>query len=392
MFVIVGGAPFVFGPAEPEHREVNMNPDAVVIVSAARTPIGSFNGALSTVPLRDVGSAVIKAVLQRAAVKPEDVSEVIMGHVLTAGHGQNPARQASVGAGVPYAVPAWSCQMVCGSGLKATPHVVHLRGGVRMGDASLQDSMVADGLTDAFHGYHMGITAENVATQWGVSREEQDQYAVRSQNRTEAAQKAGHFDREIVPVPVATRQGPVEVTADEFPRHGCSIGSLSKLRPYFIKDGSGTVTSANASGINDGAAATVLMSQSEAARRGLKPMARIVSSAQAGLDPAVMGTGPIPAIRNAVGKAGWRLDQVDLFEINEAFAAQSVAVVKELGLDVDKVNVSGGAISLGHPLGASGCRVLVTLLHALQRTGGRKGVAALCVGGGMGVAMCVETV
>ncbi|XP_068199042.1 acetyl-CoA acetyltransferase, cytosolic [Antennarius striatus] len=395
-----------------------MNPEPVVIVSAARTPIGSFNGALSTVPLRDLGAAVIKAVLERAKVKPEDVSEVIMGHVLTAGHGQNPARQASVGAGVPYAVPSWSCQMVCGSGLKAvslgvqsiqaggasvvvaggmesmsrSPHVVHMRGGVRMGDASLQDSMVADGLTDAFHGYHMGITAENVAKQWGVSREQQDQFAVQSQNRTEAAQKAGHFDKEIVPVTVTTRQGPVEVTADEFPKHGCSTGSLSKLRPCFIKDGSGTVTPGNASGINDGAAAAVLMGQSEAERRGLKPMARIVSSAQAGLDPSIMGTGPIPAIRKAVEKAGWQLDQVDLFEINEAFAAQSVAVVKELGLNADKVNVSGGAISLGHPIGMSGCRILVTLLYALQRTGGQRGVAALCIGGGMGIAMCVERV
>ncbi|XP_072217782.1 acetyl-CoA acetyltransferase, cytosolic isoform X2 [Leuresthes tenuis] len=345
-----------------------MNTEPVVIVSAARTPIGSLNGALSTVPLHDLSSAVIKDVLKRAGVKPEEISEVIMGHVLTAGQGQNPARRASVGAGIPYLVPAWSCQMVCGSGLKAVclgaqsiqagestvvvaggmesmsmaPHTVQMRAGVKMGDASLQDSMVADGLTDAFHGYHMGIT------------------------------------------------GPVEVKVDEFPRHGSSMDSMSKLRPCFIKDGSGTVTAGNASGINDGAAATVLMSQSEAVRRGIKPMAKIVSSAQAGLDPSVMGTGPIPAIRKAVEKAGWQLDQVDLFEINEAFAAQSVAVVKELGLNEDKVNVGGGAISLGHPIGMSGCRVLVTLLHALHRTGGRKGVASLCIGGGMGIAMCVE--
>ncbi|KAG8011352.1 Acetyl-CoA acetyltransferase [Nibea albiflora] len=421
-----------------------MNSEPVVIVSAARTPIGSLNGALSTVPLHDLCSVVIKDVLKRAAVKPEEVSEVIMGHVLTAGHGQNPARQASVEAGIPYPVPAWSCQMVCGSGLKAVclgaqsiqsgestvvvaggmesmskaPHTLHMRAGVKMGDASLKDSMVADGLTDAFHDYHMGITAENVAKQWSVSREEQDRFAVQSQNRTEAAQKAGHFEQEIVPVMVRSRQGkylthptvseisprcacsvnislsssgPVEVKVDEFPRHGSKMDSMSKLRPCFIKDSSGTVTAGNASGINDGAAATVLMSQSEAGRRGIKPMARIVSWAQAGLDPSIMGTGPIPAIRKAIEKAGWELDQVDLFEINEAFAAQSIAVVKELGLNVDKVNVSGGAISLGHPIGMSGCRVLVTLLHALQRTGGRKGVASLCIGGGMGIAMCVET-
>ncbi|XP_044023992.1 acetyl-CoA acetyltransferase, cytosolic [Siniperca chuatsi] len=395
-----------------------MNTEPVVIVSAARTPVGSLNGALSTVPLHDLCSVVIKDVLKRAGVKPEEVSEVIMGHVLTAGHGQNPARQASVGAGIPYPVPAWSCQMVCGSGLKAVclgaqsiqagesavvvaggmesmsraPHTLQMRAGVKMGDASLQDSMVADGLTDAFHGYHMGITAENVAMQWEISREEQDKFAVHSQNKTEAAQKAGHFDQEIVPVMVSSRKGPVEVKVDEFPRHGSNMESMSKLKPCFIKNPNGTVTAGNASGINDGAAATVLMSQLEAVRRGLKPMARIVSWAQAGLDPSIMGTGPIPAIRKAVEKAGWQLHQVDLFEINEAFAAQSIAVVKELGLNVDKVNVSGGAISLGHPIGMSGCRVLVTLLHALQRTGGHKGVASLCIGGGMGIAMCVERV
>ncbi|XP_035473410.2 acetyl-CoA acetyltransferase, cytosolic [Scophthalmus maximus] len=395
-----------------------MNTEPVVIVSAARTPIGSLSGALSTVPVHDLCSVVIKDVLTRAGVRPEEVSEVIMGHVLTAGQGQNPARQASVAAGIPYSVPAWSCQMVCGSGLKSVclgaqsiqvgdstvvvaggmesmsraPHTVHMRAGVRMGDASLQDSVVADGLTDAFHGYHMGITAENVAKQWAVSREEQDGFAVQSQNKTEAAQKAGHFDQEIVPVMVPSRKGPVEVKVDEFPRHGSNADSMSKLRPCFVKDSSGTVTAGNASGINDGAAATVLMSQSEAERRGIKPMARIVSWAQAGLDPSIMGTGPVPAIRKAVEKAGWKLDQVDLFEINEAFAAQSVAVVKELGLNVDKVNVNGGAISLGHPIGMSGCRVLVTLLHALQRTGGRRGVTSLCIGGGMGIAMCVERV
>ncbi|XP_071007021.1 acetyl-CoA acetyltransferase, cytosolic [Oncorhynchus clarkii lewisi] len=395
-----------------------MNTESVVIVSAARTPIGSFNGSLSTVPLQDLCSVVIKDVLKRANLKPEAVSEVIMGHVLTAGHGQNPARQASVAAGIPYPVPAWSCQMVCGSGLKAVclgvqsiqtgestvvvaggmesmsqaPHTVQMRAGVKMGDTTMQDSIIADGLTDAFHCYHMGITAENVAKHWGVSREAQDQFAAQSQNRTEAAQKAGHFDQEIVPVMVPSRKGPVEVKADEFPRHGSNMEAMTKLRPCFLKDGSGTVTPGNASGINDGAAATVLMSQSEAQKRGLKPMARITSWAQAGLDPAIMGTGPIPAIRKAVAKAGWQLDQVDLFEINEAFAAQSIAVVKELGLNPDKVNVTGGAISLGHPIGMSGCRVLVTLLHALQRTGGQRGVASLCIGGGMGIAMCVERV
>lgn len=395
-----------------------MNSESVVVVAAARTPIGSFNGALSTVPVHDLCSVVIKDVLKRASVKPEEVSEVILGHVLTAGHGQNPPRQASVGAGIPYPVPAWSCQMVCGSGLKAVclgaqsiltgestvvvaggmesmsraPHTLQMRSGVRMGNASLQDSMVADGLTDAFHCYHMGITAENVAKQWGVTREEQDQFAVQSQNKTEAAQKAGHFDQEIVPVMVPSRKGPAEIKVDEFPHHGSNMKDMSKLRPCFIKDSSGTVTPANASGINDGAAATILMSQAEAERRGLKPMARITSWAQAGLDPSIMGTGPIPAIRKAIEKAGWQLEQVDLFEINEAFAAQSIAVIKELKINPDKVNVSGGAISLGHPIGMSGCRVLVTLLHALQRTGGHKGVASLCIGGGMGIAMCVERV
>ncbi|KAJ8009581.1 hypothetical protein DPEC_G00090360 [Dallia pectoralis] len=395
-----------------------MNNESVVIVSAARTPIGCFNGALSTVPIQDLCSVVIKDVLKRANLKPEEVSEVIIGHVLTAGHGQNPARQASVASGIPYAVPAWSCQMVCGSGLKAVclgvqsiqtgdstvvvaggmesmsqaPHTVRMRAGVKMGDTTLQDSIIADGLTDAFHCYHMGITAENVAKQWGVSREHQDQFATRSQNRTEAAQKAGHFDQEIVPVMVPSRKGPVEVRADEFPRHGSNLDAMSKLRPCFLKDSSGTVTPGNASGINDGAAATVLMSLSEAQKRGLKPMARITSWAQVGIDPAVMGTGPITAIRKALEKSGWQHDQVDLFEINEAFAAQSIAVLKELGLNPDKVNVSGGAISLGHPIGMSGCRVLVTLLHALQRTGGHRGVASLCIGGGMGIAMCVERV
>ncbi|KAM8947576.1 acetyl-CoA acetyltransferase, cytosolic [Pelodytes ibericus] len=391
-------------------------PEAVVIVSAARTPIGSFSGALSSLPAHVLGSVVITEVLKRASVKPDEVSEVIIGHVLTAGTGQNPSRQASVAAGVPYSIPAWSCQMICGSGLKAVslaaqsiqtgesdivvaggmenmsqvPHIVHMRSGVKFGDASLQDSILCDGLNDAFYKYHMGITAENVAKQWKISREEQDQLALESQKRTEAAQKAGYFDKEIVPVSVPSRKGPVEVKTDEFPRHGSNLESMAKLKPYFLKDGSGTVTPANASGMNDGAAAVILMKKSEAQRRGLSPLAQIVSSAQAGLDPSVMGVGPIPAIKKAVEKAGWSLDDVDLFEINEAFAAQACAVSKELGLNPEKVNIQGGAIALGHPLGMSGCRILVTLLYALERIGGRKGVAALCIGGGMGIAMCVE--
>ncbi|KAG8444209.1 hypothetical protein GDO86_009410 [Hymenochirus boettgeri] len=390
--------------------------DAVVIVSAARTPIGSFNGALSSLPVHTLGSTVISEVLKRANIHPEEVSEVIFGHVLTAGAGQNPVRQASVGAGVPYNIPAWSCQMICGSGLKAVslgaqaikageadivvaggmesmsqaPHLVHMRAGVKAGDAALQDSILCDGLHDAFYKYHMGITAENVAKQWKISREEQDQFAVQSQNRTEAAQKAGYFDKEIVRVSVPSRKGPVEVKSDEFPRHGSNLEAMAKLKPYFLKDGSGTVTPANSSGINDGAAAVILMKKSEARRKCLPPMAQIISSAHVGLDPSIMGAGPIGAIRKAVEKAGWSLNDVDLYEINEAFAAQAVAVVKELGLNPDKVNCQGGAIALGHPLGMSGCRILITLLHALERTGGKKGVAALCIGGGMGIAMCIQ--
>ncbi|KAM5327495.1 acetyl-CoA acetyltransferase, cytosolic [Glossophaga mutica] len=390
--------------------------DPVVIVSAARTAIGSFNGVLSTVPVHELGSTVIKEVLKRAAVAPEEVSEVIFGHVLAAGCGQNPVRQASVSAGIPYSVPSWSCQMICGSGLKAVclaaqsirtgdsrivvaggmenmskaPHLVHLRTGVRMGETPLTDSILCDGLTDAFHKYHMGITAENVAKKWQVNREDQDKLAVLSQNRTESAQKAGHFDKEIVPVSVASRKGLTEVKTDEFPRHGSNMETMSKLKPYFLTDGTGTVTAANASGINDGAAAVVLMKKSEADTRGLAPLAQIVSWSQVGVDPSVMGTGPIPAIQQAVAKAGWSLEDVDVFEINEAFAALSVAVAKELGLNPEKVNTEGGAIALGHPLGASGCRILVTLLHTLERQGGHRGVAALCIGGGMGIAMCVQ--
>nr|XP_054361603.1 acetyl-CoA acetyltransferase, cytosolic isoform X2 [Mirounga angustirostris] len=332
------------------------------------------------------------------------------------GCGQNPVRQASVGAGIPYSVPAWSCQMVCGSGLKAVclaaqsvgigdssivvaggmesmskaPHLIHLRAGVKIGEMPLADSILCDGLTDAFHSYHMGITAENVAKKWQVSREDQDKFAVLSQNRTESAQKAGYFDKEIIPVFISSRKGLTEVKADEFPRHGTNIEAVSKLKPYFLTDGTGTVTPANASGINDGAAAVVLMKKSEAANRGLTPLAQIVSWSQVGVEPSIMGTGPIPAIKQAVAKAGWSLEDVDIFEINEAFAALSVAVTKELGLKPEKVNIQGGAIALGHPLGASGCRILVTLLHTMERMGGHRGVAALCIGGGMGIAMCVQ--
>ncbi|XP_042319197.1 acetyl-CoA acetyltransferase, cytosolic [Sceloporus undulatus] len=390
--------------------------EAVVLVAAARTPVGSFNGALSALHAHELASVAIKESLQRANINPEEVSEVIFGHVLAAGAGQNPARQASVAAGIPHKVPAWSCQMICGSGLKAVclgaqsimtgdssivvaggmesmskaPHIIHMRTGVKMGETSLQDSIILDGLTDAFYHYHMGITAENVAKQWHVSREEQDQVAVKSQNMAENAQKAGYFDKEIVPVVVPSRKGPVEVKADEYPRHGSNLEAMGKLRPYFITDGTGTVTAGNASGINDGAAAVILMKKAEAVKRGLSPLAKIVSWAQVGVDPSIMGIAPAPAIKKAVEKAGWTVDEVDLYEINEAFASLSVAITKELKLNPEKINIQGGAVALGHPLGASGCRILVTLLHALERTGGKRGVAALCIGGGMGIAMCVE--
>uniref|UniRef100_A0A8C5F2U9 Acetyl-CoA acetyltransferase 2 n=2 Tax=Gopherus TaxID=38771 RepID=A0A8C5F2U9_9SAUR len=376
----------------------------------------SFNGALSTLHAHELGSVVIKEVLKRANVNPEEVSEVIFGQVLTAGAGQNPVRQAGVGAGIPYAVPAWSCQMICGSGLKAVclgaqsiltgdssivvaggmesmskaPHLVHMRAGLKMGEASLQDSIICDGLTDAFYKYHMGITAENVAKQWQVSRREQDQLAVQSQNKAESAQKAGYFDKEIVPVLVPSRKGPVEVKTDEHPRHGITLETVAKLKPCFLTDGTGTVTAANASGVNDGAAAVILMKESEAARRGLTPLAQIVSWAQVGLDPSIMGVGPISAIKKAVDKAGWTMDEVDLFEINEAYTSLAAVIAKELKLNPEKVNIEGGAVALGHPLGASGCRILVTLLYALERTAGKRGVAALCIGGGMGIAMCIE--
>ncbi|XP_064618436.1 acetyl-CoA acetyltransferase-like [Liolophura sinensis] len=388
----------------------------VVIVSAARTPVGSFIGAFSTVPAHDLGAVAVKEALNRAKVKPEDVSEVIMGQVLTGGQGQNPARQASMKAGIPHDVPACGVNMLCGSGLRAVvqgyqaislgdskivvaggqenmsmaPHCANLRPGVKMGDQTFIDTMMIDGLTDAFNSYHMGITAENVAKQWGISREAQDEFSLQSQLKCEEAQKNGWFDKELVTVNVPVRGGSKEVNKDEYPRSGCTLEGLQKLRSCFIKDKTGTVTAGNASGINDGAAACVLMSKDEAAQRGVAPLARIVSWAQAGVDPAVMGTGPIPATKKALEKAGWSIGDVDLFEFNEAFAAQSLAVVKDLGADPKKVNVNGGAIALGHPIGASGARILVTLLYALARTGGKKGVAALCVGGGMGIAVCVE--
>ncbi|XP_046550373.1 acetyl-CoA acetyltransferase, cytosolic-like isoform X1 [Haliotis rubra] len=388
----------------------------VVIVSAVRTPIGSLNGVLSTVPAHELGSVCIKEALSRGQVKPDHVSEVILGQVLTAGQGQNPARQASMKAGIPASVPACVVNMLCGSGLRSvvlasqaiktgdatvvvaggqesmskSPHCIHMRNGTKFGDASVTDTLMKDGLIDAFNNYHMGITAENVAKQWEISRQAQDNFALESQLKYEAAQKAGYFDAETVTVPVKTRKGVEEVKTDEYPRAGCTLEGFTKLRPCFVKDETGTVTAGNASGINDGAAALVLMSDAEAKARHAPVLAKIVSWAQAGVDPAVMGTGPIPATRKALEKAGWSIEDVDLMELNEAFAAQSAAVIKDLGCDPSKVNVSGGAIALGHPIGASGARILVTLLHNLKRTGGRQGVAALCVGGGMGIALCVE--
>jgi len=385
----------------------------VVIVAAARTPIGSFNGALSSLPAHALGSVAIRAALERANVEPGEVSEVIMGQILTAGQGQNPARQASIGAGIPVEVPAYGVNILCGSGLKSValayqaikngdstivvaggqesmsraPHVAHLRDGTKMGTVEFLDSMLKDGLWDAFHGYHMGNTAENVAQKWQITREEQDRFACASQNKAEAAIKAGKFKDEIVPVTVSTRKGDVVVDADEYPRFGTTLEALQKLRPAFAKDG--TVTAGNASGINDGAAALVVMSAKEAERRGLTPLARIVSWAQAGVDPAIMGTGPIPASRKALEKAGWKVDDLDLVEANEAFAAQAIAVNRDLGWDPEKVNVNGGAIALGHPIGASGARILVTLLHEMQRRDAKKGLATLCIGGGMGIALCV---
>jgi acetyl-CoA C-acetyltransferase len=386
----------------------------IVIVSAARTPVGAFNGALAGAPAHDLGRVVIQAAAERAGTPLSDIDEVVMGQVLQAGAGQGPARQAAVNAGVPVESPAWSLNQLCGSGLRAvalgaqqiaagdsrivvaggqesmsqSPHAQNLRNGQKMGDLALVDTMIKDGLWDAFHGYHMGQTAENIAARWQITREDQDRFAVASQNKAEDAQKEGRFKAEIAPVTIKGRKGDVVVDQDEYIRHGVTYESIAGLRPAFAKDGS--VTAANASGINDGAAAVLLMSEAEARARGLTPLARIAAWAQAGVEPEIMGTGPIPATRKALEKAGWSLADLDLIESNEAFAAQSLCVVRELGLDPDKVNVNGGAIAIGHPIGASGARILITLLFELQRRELRKGLATLCVGGGMGVAMCVE--
>jgi acetyl-CoA C-acetyltransferase len=386
----------------------------IVIASAARTPVGTFNGGLAGLPAHKLGEVAIAEALRRAHVEPQDVSEVIMGQILAAGEGQNPARQAAVAAGIPFEVTAYGVNQLCGSGLRTValgyqairngdseivvaggqesmsqaPHCIHLRNGVKMGDAEMVDTMIRDGLWDAFNGYHMGNTAENVAQRWQITRDQQDAFAAASQSKAEAAQNAGRFKDEIVPVKIATRRGEIVVDTDEHPKHGTTAEVLAKLRPAFDKNG--TVTAGNASGINDGAAAVVLMTAAEAAKRGLRPLARIVSWATAGVDPAIMGSGPIPASRMALKKAGWSAESLDLIEANEAFAAQACAVNKDLGWDVEKVNVNGGAIALGHPIGASGARVLVTLLHEMQRRGVEKGLATLCIGGGMGIAMCVE--
>ena len=391
-------------------------PIDVVIVSAARTPVGSFLGGLSSLPASKLGEIAIRAALERAGVDGAEVDEVILGHVLQAAAGQGPARQASMGAGIPREVPAWSLNQICGSGLRAVaigaqqialgdakiivaggqesmsqaPHAANLRNGQKMGDLSFTDTMIKDGLWDAFNGYHMGQTAENIAEQNGITREAQDQFAVASQNKAEAAQKAGRFDAEIVPVTIPGRKGDVVIDKDEFIRHGATLEAMETLKPAFTRTGS--VTAANASGLNDGAAALVLMSAADAQARGLEPLARIASWASAGVDPAIMGTGPIPASKKALEKAGWTVADLDLVESNEAFAAQSLCVLKELGLDPARVNVNGGAIAIGHPIGASGARILTTLLYALKASGGKKGLATLCIGGGKGEAMCVERV
>jgi acetyl-CoA C-acetyltransferase len=385
----------------------------VVIVAGARTPVGSFNGSLSAVPASHLGTVALKAAIERAKLQAKELDEVILGQILTAGQGQNPARQASISAGIPVETPAWGVNQLCGSGLRAValgcqqitsgdarivaaggqesmsmaPHCQHLRNGVKMGDFQLIDTMIKDGLWDAFNGYHMGNTAENVARQYQITREMQDEFAVASQNKAEAAQKAGKFKDEIAPVTVATRKGDVVVEQDEYIRSGATIDQVAKLKPVFAKDG--TVTAGNASGINDGAAAVILMTEAEAEKRGLEPLARIVSWAHAGVDPAIMGTGPIPASRAALKKAQWKIEELDLIEANEAFAAQACAVNNDMGWPTEKVNVNGGAIALGHPIGASGARVLITLLHEMKRRDAKKGLATLCIGGGMGIAMCV---
>lgn len=386
----------------------------IAIVSATRTPVGSFLGSLSTVPAHVLGQTVIIEALKRASVQPADVSEVILGQVLGAGQGQNPARQASIGAGLSIETPAWTVNQVCGSGLRTvalgyqaikngdssiviagghesmslSTHSAYLRTGQKMGDLKMVDTMVKDGLWEAFNGYHMGVTAENVAKQWQVTREEQDEFAVASQNKAEAAQAAGKFKDEIIPVTIKTRKGDVIVEEDEYIRKGATIEQMQKLRPAFDKEG--TVTAANASGLNDGAAAVVLMSMAEANKRGLTPLARIASWAHAGVDPSIMGTGPIPASKKALERAGWAIGDLDLIEANEAFAAQAISVNKGLDWDTSKVNVNGGAIAIGHPIGASGTRILVTLLHEMAKQDAKKGLATLCIGGGMGIALCVE--
>ena len=388
--------------------------DDIVIVGAARTPVGAFNGAFGSLPAHELGKAAIQEAMKRAGVEGKQVSEVIMGQILTAGQGQNPARQASINAGIPVESPAWGVNQLCGSGLRAValgyqaimngdsdivvaggqesmsmaPHAAYLRSGQKMGSLEMVDTMIKDGLWDAFNGYHMGTTAENVATKYQITRQMQDEFATASQNKAEAAQKAGKFKDEIVPIVIKGRKGDIVVDTDEYPKAGVTVDSIAKLRPAFSKEG--TVTAANASGINDGAAAVVLMTAKAAAAAGKKPLARIVSWAHAGVDPSIMGTGPIPASRAALKKAGWNIGDLDLVEANEAFAAQACAVNKDLGWDTGKVNVNGGAIALGHPIGASGARVLITLLHEMQKRDAKKGLATLCIGGGMGIAMCVE--
>ncbi|MBO9396537.1 acetyl-CoA C-acetyltransferase [Shimia sp. R9_1] len=386
----------------------------VVIASAARTAVGSFSGSFANTPAHDLGAAVLEALVARAGIEKADVSETILGQVLTAGQGQNPARQAHINAGLPIESAAWGINQVCGSGLRAvalaaqhiqlgdanivaaggqesmslSPHVAHLRAGTKMGDVKYIDSMIRDGLWDAFNGYHMGQTAENVAEKWQISREAQDEFALASQNKAEAAQKAGKFEDEVIPFTVKTRKGDIIVDKDEYIRHGATIEGMQKLRPAFTKDGS--VTAANASGLNDGAAGALLMTADEAEKRGIEPLARIASYATAGLDPSIMGVGPIYASRKALDKAGWSAEDLDLVEANEAFAAQACAVNKDMGWNPEIVNVNGGAIAIGHPIGASGARILNTLLFEMQRRDAKKGLATLCIGGGMGVAMCLE--
>ncbi|XP_051157114.1 acetyl-CoA acetyltransferase, cytosolic [Leptopilina boulardi] len=394
-----------------------MSDREVVIVAAVRTPIGSFCGTLSSLKASDLGSIVIKESIKRANLEPTDVSEVIFGQALTATQGQNPARQAAINAGLPISVPAYLVNMLCGSGLKSVtnayvsiksgendviiaggqesmsqaPHAIHLRNGTKMGDGNLVDTMLVDGLTDAFNQIHMGITAENIAKNFTISREDQDEYAAKSQQKAEAAISAGYFDKEIVPITIQSRKDTIVMSKDEFPKAGTTAQGLGKLRPAFLKS-NGTVTAGNASGINDGAAAIVLMSAKAAAKKGITPMVRIVAVAQAGVEPDIMGTGPIPAVELVLRKANWTKDEVDLYELNEAFAVQSLACLRALGLDPNKVNVNGGAIALGHPIGASGARILVTLLHLLERKQLKKGVASLCIGGGMGIAIAIERI